>query len=620
MVKNLLLLFCLCFVARSYSQLSFCGGNSGDPIFTETFGTGTVNSELPPGTTTFNYINGSPYDGEYTVANNSGYFDWHNVEDHTPNDIDGKMLIVNADFDPGEFYRTTINGLCEQTTYEFSAWLINLLPASGCGGNGISINVQYEIWDITDTVLLAIGATGSIENTVNPVWLQYALLFQTEVGQSSVILKMKNYGVGGCGNDLAIDDIVFKTCGDNVTIEDNTTSASITICEDETPFSTQIIAVPDFTVFSSHYYQWQESTDGTTWTDITGENSNIYNITGLNNTTFYRVIVAEDSANIDNDFCNLASDIYEIRVVPQPAAPINNGDLNLCENDSTPLSVTVPTGIGVNWYDAPLGGNLLQSDSPNYNPNGIENTYYAEAFAYQGNCISATRTAVNVNYIEIPQVQNDILEFCENTSIILQANSNIPNATYLWNNGETTDQITVTLPGNYTVEVNNNGCTALKTITLNQINNPIIEDVYSDGNNMVVLISNAGNFEYSLDGNNFQSSNIFTNIDGGLYTIYTKEINCNEIIATPFLHFYIPKYFTPNNDGVNDLFDLKGIELFNNSQVSIFNRYGKLLKSAKNAPFSWDGTFTGKPLPSDDYWYVIVVDDQKFTGHFTLKR
>lgn len=618
--KNLLIFCLLFFVKKSQAQLGFCNGNSGDPIFIETFGTGTTNTPLPPGTTTFNFVDGSPFDGEYTVSNTSGYFDWHNVEDHTPNDNNGKMLIVNADFNPGEFYKTTITGLCEETSYEFSAWLINLLPQTGCGGNGISINIQYEIWDSTDTVQLAIGATGSIENTLSPIWQQFALLFQTQANQSSVILKMINFGVGGCGNDLAIDDIMFRTCGDTVIIEDEASKSNNTICAFETPFSTQLRAIPDFNIFSSHFYQWQESLDGITWTDISGENNVTYNTPPLSTTKFFRVLVAEDIANISNNFCNSSSEIFEVNVVPIPNPPISNGNLTLCINDTTPLSVTVPQDINVNWYDAPIGGNLLQSNNTFYSPNGAVGTYYAEAVSNIVNCKSSVRTAISVNYSEVPKLDDEILTFCENNSITLQANSNIPNTTYLWNTGETTEEITVLSPGNYTVEVNNNGCIALKNITVNQIDNPIIKDVSSNGKNIEVAVANEGNFIYSLDGNSFQSSNTFTNVDGNLYSIYVKENSCDTIITTEFLHFYIPKYFTPNNDGFNDIWDLNGIEFFNTSQVTIYNRYGKLLKSTQNSSFIWDGNFEGQPLPSDDYWYVIIIENEKLSGHFTLKR
>ncbi|MFD1161172.1 T9SS type B sorting domain-containing protein [Hwangdonia seohaensis] len=600
--------------------MGFCSGNSGDPIFTETFGTGTTSSPLPAGTTSYTFAGGSPSDGFYTVSSNTNFFDWHDIDDHTPNDTDGRMLVVNADFTAGEFYRTTITGLCENTTYEFSSWMINLLPSTTqCANGGIPINVKFEIWDNTDTNLLASGDTGNINGTSSPNWVQYALVFQTLPAQTSVILKMLNNGVGGCGNDLAIDDIVFKSCGDAVLIEDTANNMNTYVCEDQLPYSTQLTAVPDFTIFSTHFYQWQESTDGINWTDIAGENNQSYTTSPINNTTFYRVKIAEDAINLTNDSCNSTSEIFEIQVIPLPSAPISNGDLMICENDDTPLSVTVPTGVLVNWYDASVGGNLLQSNNRNFNPNG-SGIYYAEAETVNGNCISSSRTAVQINYYPIPQVQDETVEFCENTSVDLHANAS--NATaYLWSTGDATETITVAAPGTYTVQVTNINCSVTKTITVTQINNPVIENVTSDGNDIVVTAtSNTGNLLFSLNGNIFQPNNTFFNVEGGLYTVYVKDRDCSFIASQTYLHFYIPKFFTPNNDGENDAFNLKGIEYYASSQVYVFDRYGKLLKSSRNTAFSWNGTFNNQQLPTDDYWYVVVIDGQKFTGHVTLKR
>lgn len=359
-------------VSELQAQLGFCSGNSGDPIFTETFGTG-VASQLPVGTTSYDFVTNSPFDGQYTVSSNTAFYDWHNVSDHTSGDTNGRSLIVNADFTTGEFYRTTITGLCENTSYEFSSWMINLLPASGCGGVGIPINVRFEIWDSTDTSLLASGDTGNINATSSPNWQQYALVFQTQLSQTSVILKMRNNGVGGCGNDLALDDIVFKSCGDSVLIEDALNRSNIVLCEDELPFNTTLTATPDFSIFSSHFYQWQESIDATNWVDLLGATTNTLPILLINNTTYYRVKIAEDIVNVNNSFCNSTSEVFEIQVVNFPNAPINNGDLTICENDTTPLSVTVPSGIIVNWYDT--GGVQLQANSTTYSPSCFRNLF-----------------------------------------------------------------------------------------------------------------------------------------------------------------------------------------------------------------------------------------------------
>ena len=253
-ISSLVILTCFS-VLKTYAQLGFCSGNSGNPIFTQDFGTGTVNGpQLLPLTTTYIYSNAYPDDGKYAVSNGTfgNSFDWHEIEDHTSNDVNGKCLIVNADLDAGEFYNTTINGLCENTTYEFSAWLINLVEAgtfcSGQPGGTIPVNVTFEIWDISETTLLKSGDTDDITESIIPNWQEYGLVFQTLTGQNAVVLKMINNGIGGCGNDLAIDDIEFKTCGDDVTVADASNNNVISICSGQTPYTTTLFATPDNSV------------------------------------------------------------------------------------------------------------------------------------------------------------------------------------------------------------------------------------------------------------------------------------------------------------------------------------------------------------------------------------
>tara|TARA_R110000868_G_scaffold296274_1_gene556500 strand:- start:116 stop:511 length:396 start_codon:yes stop_codon:yes gene_type:complete len=131
--------------------------------------------------------------------------------------------------------------------------------------------------------------------------------------------------------------------------------------------------------------------------------------------------------------------------------------------------------------------------------------------------------------------------------------------------------------------------------------------VVSGGNYSIITTLNTGDFLYSLDGNSFQPNNTFYDVEGGFYTIYVKQANCSNTVTSTYLHFYIPKFFTPNNDGVKDTFSLSGIEFYNALQVSIFNRYGKLLKTSRNTSFSSDGACAGQLLPPNDYWYVIII-------------
>ncbi len=604
-------------------QLGFCGGNSGNPIFTETFGTGLQDGPpLPPGTTTYTFVNGGPQqpiDGNYTISSRTNYFDWFNTTDHTPGDTNGKAFIVNADFTPGEFFRRTIDGLCENTSYEFSSWLLNLLPSSTqCPNGGIPINVRFQIWDDTDTILLASGDTGDISGTSSPIWRQYGLVFQTEPGQTSVILKMLNNGEGGCGNDLAIDDIVFKSCGDFIEVTDAQNESFTAICEDIAPSSVTLTASPDFSVFGTHFYQWQESVDATNWSDIPGETNPIFVTPTLNVTRYYRVKVAEDVVNVSNAFCNVISDVFEILIVPIPDVPIITGDTVFCENENRSISAEVPENVTVNWYDAPIGGNLLLEGNLVFEPE-TSGFLYAEASSTLTSCISAGRTEIEVVIFEAPELIDEEIELCEGESVLLSAN--FENATYLWSTGEESESISIQEPGNYTVQVTNaQACSNIKTIVVNQIDAPVIETIISNDQNIVVSIVNEGAFEFSLNGTFYNESPIFESIEGGRYTIYVRSDASCPPLTQEYLHIVIPKFFTPNGDNFNDTFKPQGVEFAVQYEISIFNRFGNLIVSSNNSDFAWDGSSNGKPLPASDYWYYIRLDDAIVKGHFALKR
>ena len=623
-LKALVILVIICSIPLgARAQLGFCQGNSGTPIFTEDFGTGTDNGPaLPPGTTTYTYVDGAPDDGSYTISSSTaGYFDWFNIQDHTPDDVSGKALIVNASFTPGEFYRTPITGLCENTSYEFSSWLLNLHPrnGAGCPNNGIPVNVKFQIWDSTDTNLLASGDTGDIEDKTSPEWEQYALLFTTLPGQTSVILKMLNNSGGGCGNDLAIDDIVFRSCGDLITLTDTEDEMSIYQCEEDGPVSATLTATPDFSIFATHYYQWQESTDNANWTDLPGETTDTYTTPVLNSDRFYRVLVSEDPVNISDDRCNVNSSVFEIIFVSTPNPPSSIGDIRICENIGTGLlTVRVPPGIRVDWYDAPSGGNLLAENTITY-ATETAGTYYAEAVPQLAYCPSLNRTPVTLELYPLPEVEDEALSFCEGEEITLGAG--ITASAYLWSTGETTEFVTVSQAGIYTVEVENErGCTAVRTIELTQSDAPVIETVFSREEDIVIRTFNSGDFEFSLDGITYEDTPLFENMPGGLYTIWVRASENCPPVTREFFHLAVQAFFTPNGDGINDFFEIAGIDALSDYEINLYDRYGKLLRNSVGQPLRWDGTYNNQTMPSGDYWYTVELDGRIKKGHVALVR
>jgi gliding motility-associated-like protein len=436
----------------SHSQLGFCTGSKGEAVFNENFGNGTTyGPPLPAGFTNYPFVAGAPNDGFYTLYNNTNlYSTWHNSLDHTPdasNGPNGKALIVNANAGTsGDFYKRTVTGLCINTTFEFSAWLMNVYnPGSGfCGAGQIPINVRFEIWNDTETVLLGSGNTGNITGSFSPNWQQFALVFTT-TSQTTVVLKMKNNGLGGCGNDLAIDDIEFRACGNLTTITSpGVIGSNFLTCQN--PIS--IILEANTTGSATNFYQWQSSTDNVNWVNIPFANALTYTTPSLTSPIFYRTKIAQDLANINNDFCSTISNVFSISFSSGPNNAFSNGDVSICSGATIPaLSVTSDPGTNVNWYNAPTGGILLLSNSNSYVPT-TPGTYYAEVVDPVSNCRSAIRTAVVLAIETIPVVTiSTSSPICSGNSATISF-AGTPNAAVIYSlNGGTNQTQTLDLLG-----------------------------------------------------------------------------------------------------------------------------------------------------------------------------
>jgi gliding motility-associated-like protein len=152
---------------------------------------------------------------------------------------------------------------------------------------------------------------------------------------------------------------------------------------------------------------------------------------------------------------------------------------------------------------------------------------------------------------------------------------------------------------------------------------PIINSITVDENSIVIQLENPESyFEYSINGADFQALNQFSYIPTGQYTAFVRDNNGCNIVTQQFTIFTIPKFFTPNNDGFNDVWEIKEMGDYPNSRAEIFDRYGKLIIELNAVNYSWDGKFNSKNLPADDYWYHLKLDNTKpgIKGHFTLKR
>jgi gliding motility-associated-like protein len=296
------------------------------------------------------------------------------------------------------------------------------------------------------------------------------------------------------------------------------------------------------------------------------------------------------------------------------------------------------TGMIVKYYDAV--GNLLSTPLPNPFLSASQTLLVEVSNSLNSNCIATNTIPLVVN--ERPKINFSGSELvCSNnpsfTKIInagLSNASEIGNYSYTWYlngtvlSGENNYTFTVNTEGSYSVDVENaNGCVTTRTIIVTSSNTATIDAVeindLVNNNSILILVSGDGNYTYSIDGQNYQNNNFFDNLLPGIYTVYVNdELGCG-ITTQEISVLGIPKFFTPNNDGTNDYWNINGVsQQFNaNASIKIYDRFGKLLKQIKPLSVGWDGTYNGFTVLSDDYWYVIELENGRTVkGHFTLKR
>lgn len=200
-------------------------------------------------------------------------------------------------------------------------------------------------------------------------------------------------------------------------------------------------------------------------------------------------------------------------------------------------------------------------------------------------------------------------------------------SSYLWSTGETTQTIDVASGGDYTVSVTNaNGCDSMATVTVVESDVAIIERIdvgqfEVNTNSLTAIVTGSGDYEYSLDDFEYQDSQRFTNLYPGFYTVYVRDKNGCGTVSMDAVIIGGPPYFTPNQDGYHDTWQVIAVSEIPDASIYIFDRHGKLLKQISPTGAGWDGTYNGNPMPSSDYWYVVeLTDGRSFKGHFALKR
>lgn len=308
--------------------------------------------------------------------------------------------------------------------------------------------------------------------------------------------------------------------------------------------------------------------------------------------------------------------------------PANDYSATIC-NSSTANSmlvnltsyqsqIIVNPGIYTFTYTDDLGNPI--ANPSNYALNVGSTVIHVKVTTADG-CFTVVRLSLTLNpkpILELPEK----IEFCKGKTVTLDAGSGF--ASYLWSTGATTQTITVSAAGNYSVTVSNNfGCQSSDQVQASYVVLPEITAVTVNNGTATVALSAPGNFEYSLDNFTWQNSNIFSNLGIGEYIVYVRTKEGCFIGQKPFSIFNIPNAFTPNGDGYNDQWKITGLENYPGTEVSVYDRRGlPVFKEViLKKPLEWNGKLNGSPIPTGNYWYTIKVSDGRvYTGWLMVKN
>ena len=308
--------------------------------------------------------------------------------------------------------------------------------------------------------------------------------------------------------------------------------------------------------------------------------------------------------------------------------PICDNDLNNSENVNLTDYVsqfTNESGVSVKYFDDLIKAqNNNPSDEISVNQILNANKTYYLRFKKSGVC----ETIGTLNLIfKQPKKSTDLQDqqICPESTADLKTGGGFDG--YLWSTGETSESISAPI-GEYWVELTSNGCTYKQAVSVTAVSLPKIETIMIQGSTVTINAS-GGNppYQYAIDNSNYQPSNVFTNISGGVHTVYVISIDHCEPVSAEINVIQLYNAITPNSDGYNDVLDYSGLLTKNEPFLQIFDRFGKIVFTGdKNNRFIWDGKISGKAQTTGTYWYVMHWKEPgfetvtQFTGWVLVKN
>lgn len=375
-------------------------------------------------------------------------------------------------------------------------------------------------------------------------------------------------------------------------------------------------------------------------------------VTVINNPQNYQFSAAEDIKVVVHENNGQTCDNEDVRIFLRPDVfPFNNAVLAQCVDgtsgtfDLTSAQVSTQTNLTKIFYRNL--NDLLLNQNP-INNSGAYPSSNGQVFVKLTSTKGCSRYAViDLQYSQAPSFQNVELTECfsENepssavfdlsTASVTQ-NLSAVKEFYKTRNDAELGQNIITNFSNYQSEnatvfakiKSSETCYRIAEIKLSVIPPIVITGVRNE-NSIITVLATGGvsPYQYSADGNNWQSSNQFALSEGAYQFFVRDNFGCN-VAAYEFAFQNLPNVITPNGDGINDVFNYSLLAKKQNFKLEIFNRTGeKVHASQTDQKGFWDGTSGGRKVVSGSYWFVVSWTEndlqqssKKFTGWILVKN
>ena len=422
--------------------------------------------------------------------------------------------------------------------------------------------------------------------------------------------------------------VTFKLTDAQIALTNST--PSLEMCEGD-KFTSSVTVTP--TSGPDYSLVWKKDNQ-----DIAGETSLSYtiNATVAENSGLYTV-------EANRKGCVAVTEIGQLKVVPTINVTLPAEQV-ICEGEEAELVITniTPEGTTIEWQSDKTILTATDNESVTVRPtfksgNGHQSTYTYVVNANNSGCKKTYQVTIKVDEPLKGKLAGET-PICEGASSTISAES-YDAATYTWSlNGmpvalSATTTVTPAETSTYKVDMTRGVCTASDEIQIMVTTHPVILSMDSVGirDRQIVMDPNRGTgvFTYWVDGdvNHSTTNTLIKDLTFSSHIINVVDENgCGSffrfVLDAP--EIYIPPYFSPNGDGINDHWIIgKLAEVYPGAVVNIYDRYGKLIvQYLGDNSEGWDGTYEGQPLPSTDYWYMVDIEEieKQYSGHFTLMR